>query len=44
MSPTIKEALDEMYQLGYKHGYEAAKRHIEIENLKKALKEAEGEQ
>jgi hypothetical protein len=34
-----KEALDKMYKLGYEHGYEMAKKDIEIERLKKEVEE-----
>lgn len=35
MSNTIKDSLQEMYDLGYKHGYEMAKKDAQIEQLKK---------
>jgi hypothetical protein len=33
----IKDSLQEMYDLGYKHGYEMAKKDAELENLKAEL-------
>lgn len=32
-SEELKKALDQMYDLGYKHGYEMAKRDMQIKQL-----------
>jgi hypothetical protein len=37
----IAENYKHMYDLGYEHGYETAKRDIEIEQLKKELAEVQ---
>lgn len=39
----IKDSLDRMYKLGYEHGYEAAKRDIQIQKLEEEIKRLEQE-
>lgn len=34
-----RDALQEMYDLGYKHGYEMAKKDLEVEQLEQEIKD-----
>lgn len=37
MEDKLSEALDKMYDLGYKHGYEIAKKDMEIAQLEREV-------
>lgn len=37
MEDQFRDDLDRMYQLGYKHGYEVAKKDIEIAQLEREI-------
>jgi hypothetical protein len=39
MSEVIKDSLKEMYDLGFKHGYELGRKDLTIEQLEKEIEE-----